>query len=441
MPPRSGFNNTSLARIYKLKPSTTYRYQVLVDGVRSAEAQFKTAPVPNKPLKFSYALASCMRVQTDNPQPAWDVVNSQNKDFLMLIGDNVYANSTKHRNLWGRHMSQREVPNFAEVLRTTPTYATWDDHDFGPNNSNGNEPGKAESLKTFKDVFANPSYGTAQTPGVFFSFNWGNVEFFVLDNRYHKRVGSDKNYLGQAQLNWLKDKLRASRSPFKAIVSGGTIGNADGVGGNINSNAGELWGFYKEELHNLFNFIKANKIYGVFWHGGDIHYNKIEQWSDKFLGYPVLQIVSSGIAKHVNRYWSMMDVDTTGNSPYIQVRQFKKEVEVHKESFTLDHLSPEGVEDLIMSSPNQGETLTSGNYYPLTWTTIGQISNVIVEYQAGGGSWTRIAELGNTGSYNWKVPNINSRNVKVRVRNANGGQVRFGESPGVFSIERIDTGS
>ena len=32
---------------------------------------------------------------------------------------------------------------FANVLRQVPTYAIWDDHDYGPNNSDGTAKGKS----------------------------------------------------------------------------------------------------------------------------------------------------------------------------------------------------------------------------------------------------------------------------------------------------------
>lgn len=49
-----------------------------------------------------------------------------------------------------------------------------DDHDYGPNDSDGLEEGKEESLRAFQDVFANPSYGTPGHPGIHTTFGYGN---------------------------------------------------------------------------------------------------------------------------------------------------------------------------------------------------------------------------------------------------------------------------
>ena len=57
--------------------------------------------------------------------------------------------------LWKCHMEERRINRpFASVIRQMPTYTVWDDHDFGPNNSDGLEPGKEGSLRAFQAVFA-----------------------------------------------------------------------------------------------------------------------------------------------------------------------------------------------------------------------------------------------------------------------------------------------
>ena len=60
---------------------------------------------------------------------------------------------------------------FATVLRRVPTYAIWDDHDYGPNpNSDGTAKGKAFGGG---QIWANPTLGTTDTPGPFSNFSHG----------------------------------------------------------------------------------------------------------------------------------------------------------------------------------------------------------------------------------------------------------------------------
>ncbi len=65
----------------------------------------------------------------------------------------------------------------------------------------------------------------AEIPGVFGRFEWGDVEFFLLDDRYHRSPnlspdGPDKVMFGTPQLKWLMDGLRSSEATFKIVVGG-----------------------------------------------------------------------------------------------------------------------------------------------------------------------------------------------------------------------------
>ncbi|GIW22754.1 MAG: hypothetical protein KatS3mg068_1761 [Candidatus Sericytochromatia bacterium] len=59
---------------------------------------------------------------------------------------------------------------------------------------------------------------------VFTKFEWSDVEFFLLDNRYYKspnnRVTGEKTLLGKEQINWLIDSLVNSKATFKIIAMG-----------------------------------------------------------------------------------------------------------------------------------------------------------------------------------------------------------------------------
>jgi len=71
-------------------------------------------------------------------------------------------------------------------------------------------------------------------------------------------------------------------------------------------------------------------------------------------------------------------------------------------------------------SPKSGDSWIVGRKYYITWTTLGSISSVKLEYSTDGGShWTLIiASASNDGNYEWTVPNTPSTNCKVKVSNA-----------------------
>lgn len=331
MPPRVDRSFSSLAILPGLKPLTPYRFEIHVGGVKAADGTFTTAPPAGRPARFSYLIASCMDYTQGAYQVAWNHAHSQKGVFNLFVGDNVYANSTNHETLWQFHREQRKVPGYAALIRSAPTYATWDDHDFGPNDSHGGTPGKENSLRAFQDLWANPAYGTPQIPGVFYSYHWADVHFIVLDGRYHRideaaPVTPAKTQFGGPQLEWLYQQLKSSRAPFKVVVSGYDIAS----------------GKYPEEIRKIAKFIADNKIYGVLFHSGDIHRNDFRR-TNLGMGYPVTQIVSSGITRVINRPWVMMDVNTTLADPTISARFFTQEKLDSTVVVKLSSLTPPGV--------------------------------------------------------------------------------------------------
>ncbi|PHR96101.1 MAG: hypothetical protein COA78_29155 [Blastopirellula sp.] len=442
MPPRAQNNFTSLAELTGLAPATNYQYQVWVDGKKAGEGSFSTAPVPHQPVEFDYLFASCVSLKVSKDQKAWDAVLKHDYDFQMFHGDNVYADSTSHSVLWGHHMEQRNIGNFAETLTRAPTFATWDDHDYGPNDSDGSATGKEDSLRLFKDVWSNPSYGLPDAAGVFYTFMWGNVQYFVLDNRYHrtdKGSGANNTQLGVKQREWLLDGLKKSRAPFKVILSGGSI-----------QRGSEKWAEYEVEFKTIMNFIRDNKIYGVMFQGGDVHIVYFKKYDDNAqdefrdtvrpsllqyeteMGYPVYDIISSGIAKHDKRPWSIVNVNTKLANPTMTFRFYELEKFKEEHVLRLSDLMHLGVKDLLPNSPIPKQQLAAESTHSITWTTIGSIETVDLEYKTGE-QWISIAiGVTNSGSYEWTVPNVSSSTVKVRVRDANG--TATGESQGHFEI-------
>ena len=312
-----------LHRFTGLEPATEYSYQA-----GPAKGRFTTAPEPGKPARFRFAVTSCMDAKGTPIQPAWDAVLEQDPDFHLMIGDNVYADSTRREVLLDRHLQQRAIPNFARLIATTPNWAVWDDHDFGPNDSHAATPGKEESLRAFRHVWANPSYGTPETPGVFHSFGWANVDFFMLDDRYHRTDekvpdSPEKTQFGEAQLDWQFKGLRESRATFKIVATGYDIMSTR----------------YNEETGRIARRIRDGKISGVIFLSGDIHRNEFKR-QDHGMGYLMTQITSSGIARNPIRPWTMIEIDTTLEDPTITARFYSEEKPSGTHVVPLSSLTP-----------------------------------------------------------------------------------------------------
>ncbi len=311
-------HNVIKARLTGLKPATAYEYEVLVDGKsnRVWSGSFTTPVAEGRPAKFKVAVTSCMDVDDTPVQSAWYLLLAEKPDLHLLLGDNVYANTTDREGLWSKHRQQRRVVEFAAVLRNVPTYAMWDDHDYGPNDSDGTAAGKENSLVAFNELFANPGAGTGDTPGAFFRFSWADVDFFLLDGRYHRSPDNapnddSKRMLGDAQFKWLADGLKASKAKFKVLASGSTLMLSRDDG----------WRVYDFDRNRLYRTIRENKISGVIYLAGDVHRCLLEiHPAAETVGYPLYEVISSGIANSETQGFATLEFDTTVSDPSLRIR-------------------------------------------------------------------------------------------------------------------------
>ena len=299
-----------------LSPDTLYQYQVSIDGKADPnwKGSFKTAPVEGTPTAFRLAITSCMKI--GRPQGSWNILLEEQPDLHLTVGDTHYADTTNPTVQLEHHLTYRREKEFAKVLQQVPTYAIWDDHDFGPNNSDGTAKGKEFSLAGWKQAWPNPPSGTSDTPGAFFKFSRGDVDFFVVDGRYHRSPNGlpdddKKRMLGDAQFAWLLNGLKNSKAKFKIIASGSVLEHSKVDG----------WRIFTFSRHRLFDAIKEHKISGVMYIGGDMHKSLVWQHheSDR-VGYPMIEIMSSGITNGKDLSFATIDFDTTVADPTARVR-------------------------------------------------------------------------------------------------------------------------
>jgi len=259
-----------------LEPGTTYYYRLRFAGEidRFQPLPHRTRTMPEAPAEFTVAFGSCVRVQYDDRQRIFSVVEKVAPDLFFWLGDNVYGDSDQpeiHADLYRRG---RVVESLVPLLRSVPQFAIWDDHDFGYNDSDGRNPAKEGILQVFKRYWPNPAHGEPGNPGVYFKHSHGAVDFFFLDGRYHRDVakGPDspgRTMLGARQKAWLKEGLRNSRATFKVLVSGTGWSLAERQEG------GDSWAVYVAERDEILDFIRDQGIGGVFGISGDSHMGEL----------------------------------------------------------------------------------------------------------------------------------------------------------------------
>ncbi len=91
---------------------------------------------------------------------------------------------------------------------------------------------------------------------------------------------------------------------------------------------------------------------------------------------------------------------------------------------------------ITVTSPDGSENWVAGFQHDITWTTIGTVGNVKIEYSIDDGTnWLEVvASTANDGIHPWTVPDAPSANCKIRICEASDGSP-FDESNVVFTIK------
>jgi len=94
----------------------------------------------------------------------------------------------------------------------------------------------------------------------------------------------------------------------------------------------------------------------------------------------------------------------------------------HPEVYDVSELPFQIVSSLpALLSPNGGEQLLSGTTTPIQWNTTGSISDILIEYSLdNGATWIAVTppNTENTGTYDWTVPYVMSKECLIRVSDA-----------------------
>ncbi|MFA6467714.1 MAG: alkaline phosphatase D family protein [Bacteroidota bacterium] len=311
---------TARTVISGLQPGRSYGYELLIEGKpvkRNYPLRFQTQSNwqwRTDPSDFTAAFGSCAYVNEkgyDRPGREYGgdykifaAIASKQPDLFLWGGDNVYYRERDwdtRSGLIHRNEYTRALPEMQPLLGAAHNYAIWDDHDYGPNDADRSYRLRETSLEIFKLFWANQTYGTGETPGIFGRFIWNDVEFFLLDDRYHRSPNkspndSIKTMFGKAQLQWLKDAL--SNSAGNAFVSFRVIMNGNQML-NTNGEYNESLTQFSNEYNELILYIKQNSIPGIIFLSGDRHFTEMISLRDSSF-YPLYEYTSSALTSGMN---------------------------------------------------------------------------------------------------------------------------------------------
>jgi len=218
---------------------------------------------------------------------------------MLWLGDNIYtreADYTSREGINRRYRFYRSHPTMQKLWTATPHVAIWDDHDFGPDNSDFSYSGAGWTHEMFLRYWPMPYSPPAD--GLYGKILQGDVDIFMLDDRtwrYPEKWpddAPDKAMYGAKQMLWLKAALTASRAPFKIVAGGSQFFNK--------VSTAEGWAHYAAEQQDFLRFLEERKIPGVLFLSGDRHFSQHLRVQRTGL-YPLNEITTSPLTSGLSR--------------------------------------------------------------------------------------------------------------------------------------------
>ncbi|MGE3166879.1 MAG: alkaline phosphatase D family protein [Planctomycetota bacterium] len=256
------------------------------------------------------AFGSCL--DQNRPAPVLAALLASRPDVLVLLGDNVYADTEDDAALRSTYAQQLARPEFARLLTETPRwFATWDDHDYGANDAGAEFPAKLKSQHAFLDFLQVAAESPRrQRAGVYHAEVVGDeprrVQFILLDTRFHRsslalaeqRESGHGPYrpsdsaaatmLGAAQWAWLVEQLRVPAEVRIIASSVQFVSDRHGW---------ECWGNLPRERDRFLGAIREAGACGVIVISGDRHHGEVSRLdaNESGLGYPLYDVTSSSL--------------------------------------------------------------------------------------------------------------------------------------------------
>jgi alkaline phosphatase D len=275
----------------KVEPGTTYEYLLYINDKPIKlpyPTQFKTQTLwqyRSDPPTFTIATGSCAYINDapyDRPGKSYGGdyqiftnIAAAKPDVMLWLGDNTYLREADWATRTGilyRYTHTRSLPELQPLLASSSNIAIWDDHDFGPNDADFSWAHKETSLEIFQAFWGNPTFGVNGQKGCGTFYNYGDVDFFLMDNRYNRApddcITCERTQLGKPQLEWMIAALKSSNAPFKMVAIGGQI--------ITTSNNSETYAHYfRAERDTILARIEQENIKGVVFLTGDRHFTEL----------------------------------------------------------------------------------------------------------------------------------------------------------------------
>ena len=287
---------------------------------------FLTPPTAKRDVRFVFGGDVCGQGWGINPEfggmKIYEAMRAAQPDFFIHSGDTIYADGVipaevklEDGSIW-KNLTTPEKSKVAETLdefrgnyrynlldanfrrfnAEVPVLAQWDDHEV----RNNWYPGQilddpkyvvksidllaARARRAFLD-YQPLRFDATDPERIFRAFSYGPLlDVLMLDERSYRGPNTPNNqpaqndetiFFGSAQMNWIKQRLLASKARWKVIASDMPIGIiVPDAGGKFEAFANGNGPALGRELEvaELLRFIKRNRIKNVVWVTADVHY-------------------------------------------------------------------------------------------------------------------------------------------------------------------------
>lgn len=233
-------------------------------------------------------------------QQIWGAIDSNRADCWIWLGDNIYGDSKDIEVIRSKYQKLSENQYYRKFNTSLPIFATWDDHDYGWNNSGKNYPIKEDSKLAFLEFFQEPAGSPRwDRPGVYTSYDLGSgdesVKLILLDTRYNRDDPSpDGDVLGPEQWAWLKKELTSSGSTITIIGSSIQFVSDD--------HGFETWGHFPHARQRMIDLLESTKSVGTLFISGDRHLAELSLEKGTSAGFRLYDFTSSGLTHGIPRW-------------------------------------------------------------------------------------------------------------------------------------------
>lgn len=255
-----------------LERDTKYFYRLELNGekVETSRGQLRTYSSTAKSFKFAFGNSLKSESQRSGLRAAMD------NDILFFLntGDLHYDNINKadvglFRNSYQKAFLRKDM---AYMGKRVPFVYIWDDHDYGPNNSDKTAPGRLESGRAYRECIPHyPMVASEQNGAIYQAFTVNNTRFVVTDlrsmrNQNKKPDNEQKTMMGEEQLTWFLNEIMESSEKYPLVIW------VSSVPYTAEKKEGEDdWGGFSYERRVIANFVKENNIHNLMIVSGDAH--------------------------------------------------------------------------------------------------------------------------------------------------------------------------